>query len=668
MKKIILYKLLFISVFSFGQRKYFADRFFEEFAYKKSAELYEGIYKRGDSTAFVLSRIGDSYYNNSDYSNAEIWYQKLIKYYEGDIALEYFFKYSQTLKSNGKVEDSDLWMLKFNEVKGYDSRPKALKSNRGYFVEYSNKKASFFNINNISTNTEYSDFGGFIYNNHLYFASTKPYGDLKNERLYKWNDQPFLNIYKAEQQELNEEAHTLDVEASEIIGGVNSQYHESNPVFSKDGKTMYFTRDNYDGKKLRKGKKNTIHLKIYKAIKEDDNWVNVEELPFSSNEYSIGHPTLSSDEKTLYFVSDMPNGYGLTDIYKVSVIDHKEFGEPINLGKPINTEGREMFPFIDQNNTMYFASNGHLGLGALDVFESKLEGDQFSTPVNLGKPINSALDDFAFVINESQTNGYFTSNREGGKGDDDIYSFQLYEKKPPVEVVPEPTTCTQVIAGVVRSKNDNSPLKEATVTLVDSKGIVLGEVLSKEDGSYSFDISTCEIESYTLKGTKLDFRPDIKTFETKKVTNKNNVTKIDLNLELVPLIVGNQIIIKPIYFDFDKSNIREDAKYELENIVTVMSNHPEMVIKIESHTDSRGSKNYNRSLSDRRAKSTRNYLYTRGISKDRIQSAIGFGEDTLLNHCDDANRYKCTEEEHQLNRRSYFYIVSGATNVKVDGQ
>ena len=314
-----------------------------------------------------------------------------------------------------------------------------------------------------------------------------------------------------------------------------------------------------------------------------------------------------------------------------------------------------------------------MGLGALDVFESKTENNQFSEPVNLGKPINSPLDDFAFVINEDLTNGYFSSNRSGGKGDDDIYSFQLYENEKPLivpepEVEKEPETCTQIIAGTVKSKYDGTALMDAKITLIDNKGKVFGEMLSKKDGTYSFDVLTCEIEQYTIKGTKLDYRPDIKTFETKKVTNKSNVTKIDLNLDLDPLIIGNQIVIQPIYFDFDKSNIREDAKYELENIVTVMRNHPKMVIKIESHTDSRGSRSYNRSLSDRRAKSTREYLYSRGIERYRIESAIGFGEDNLLNHCDDANRYKCTEEEHQLNRRSYFYILKGADSVRVDGQ
>ena len=672
MKKILLYTLLFMTVFSFGQRKYFADRYFEEFAYAKSAELYEGIYKKGDSTAFILSRIGDSYYNNSDYANAELWYEKLTTHHSEAILPEYLFKYSQTLKSNGKIADSDAWMLKFKGVKEYDSRPEALSNNKDYFVEYSNKKTSFLNVNNISTNTKYSDFGGFIYEDALYFASAKPYDASRKEKLYKWNNQPYLNVYKAGQQAVDVETGVLDVDASERVSEVNSKYHESNTIFTKDGNTMYFTRDNYNGKKLRKDENNTVHLKLYRSEKLDSLWSDAIELPFNSDAYSVGHPALSSDEQTLYFVSDMPNGYGLTDIYKVSVQDHKEYGVPENLGKPINTEGREMFPYVDKEDTMYFASNGHLGLGALDIFESKRESNTFTTPVNLGTPINSPLDDFAFVINEAQTNGYFSSNREGGKGDDDIYSFQFSKQVVPVVPVivpdPEPTTCTQVISGFVRSKHDASPLAQATVTLVDSKGAVIGEVLSEDDGSYSFDVLTCEIESYTLKGTKLDFRPDLKSFQTKQVSNKSNVTKIDLDLSLVPLIIGNQIVINPIYFDFDKSNIREDAKYELENIVTVMSNHPEMVIKIESHTDSRGSRNYNRSLSDRRAKSTRNYLYTRGIERIRIQSATGFGEDTLLNHCDDANRYKCTEEEHQLNRRSYFYIVSDTKDVKVQRQ
>lgn len=660
-KIIILITLLLITSLSFGQRKYFADRYFEEFAYKKSAELYESIYNKGDSTAFVLSRIGDSYYNNSDYVNAEKWYSKLLINHKEEVAPEYVFKYSQALKSNGKVSESDNWMMKFQDVANADSRPKALQSNKNYFVEYTNKSTTYLNINNITVNTEYSDFGGFIYNNELYFASTKPYSEGKKERLYRWNNQPFLNIYKAEQKAINE-TKILDVETPEKISEVNSRYHESNAFFTKDGNTMYFTRDNYNGRKLIKDKKRTTHLKIYKAEKVNDKWTNIKELPFNSNDYSMGHPALNEDETVLYFVSDMPNGYGLTDIYKVSVANHQEYGTPENLGASINTEGREMFPFVDKNNTLYFSSNGHLGLGALDVFESKVVNNKFSNPVNLGIPINSPLDDFAFVINNGLSNGYFSSNREGGKGDDDIYSFII-------------SICKENIKGKVTNKETGEVIANATVNLIDVSGKIIAAQQSKEDGSYIFEGVSCETK-FTVVGSKENYRSDQKEVETVVEDGKT----LEINLQLEPLIKDApvatteveealpQIVIRPIYFDFDKFNIREDAKYELEHIVDVMKNNASMVIKIESHTDSRATKVYNRYLSDNRAKSTRDYLISRGIEKNRIESAIGYGEDRLLNNCNDANSRNCSEVEHQKNRRSYFYIVKGGNNVQVTEQ
>lgn len=659
MRKIIILTLLFITTAFYGQRKYFADKYFNDFAYKKSAELYESIYNRGDSTAYVISRIGDSYYNNSEYLAAEKWYSKLLSSGSEEIDPEYYFKYSQSLKSNGKAKASDDWLLKFRNLKGEDSRPKELESNKDYFSEYTSKNTVFLNVNNISTNTEYSDFGGFIYEDELYFASTKPYGTEK-QRIYKWNDQPFLNVYKAKEQVVELEEKVLDVESSNIYNVVNSQYHESNIVFTADGNTMYFTRDNYDGKRLRRDKNKTTNLKIYKSTKVDGKWSEVFELPFNSDEYSVGHPALSPDEKTLYFVSDMPGGIGQTDIYKASIADaHSTFGEPVNLGKGINTEGKEMFPYIDANNTLYFSSNGLLGLGALDVFESKSVNGNYSSPVNLGTPINSAMDDFAFVINEALNSGYFSSNRAGGKGDDDIYSFII-------------SLCKENIAGVVTELTSKEPIEGATVKLVDSSGKILADYVTKADGKYSFTAVSCETD-FTVVGTKGDYRQDKKEAVTLDIDKKT----IEANLQLESLIKAPvvatpealpQIVIRPIYFDFDKYNIREDARYELEHIVDVMRNNPAMVIKIESHTDSRATRGYNRVLSDNRAKSTRNYLISRGITRDRIESAIGYGEDRLLNHCNDANSSKCSEEEHQLNRRSYFYIVKGANNVSVTEQ
>ncbi len=638
MKKCILFICLFTAVFGYSQRKSIADKFFNKLAYKKSAELYESIYKKGDTSKAVISRLGDSYYYNVELLKAEKMYAELMKKYQSIVAPEYIFRYAQVLKSNGKIKESDEWLSKLRQVKKDDSRGKALDENRDYFVDYTNKNKNYVNVYNLSSNTKYSDFGGFIYDDKLYFASTKPEGSKFDKKLYSWNEQPFLNIYSAKES-LDKEQNILEVGNVEKIKGINTRYHESNVIITKDGKTMYFTRNNFDGEKLISDKNKVTNLKIFKANNVGGEWKNIKELPFNSDDFSCGHPALSPDEKTLYFVSDMKGGFGATDIYKVTILDKDNYGEVENLGKTINTEGREVFPFVDAEGTMYFSSDGHLGLGVLDIFESKYLNNDFTTPKNLGVPINGPLDDFAFVINETKTNGFFSSNRKGGKGDDDIYSYIIYY-------------CKEDINGVVTDAKTGKPIPDVNVKLINNKGEEVAMEISKNDGSYIFETIDCE-QKYTIVTSKEDYRNVEKNTETLDV----NSQLITTNIELEPLIVEDQIVINPIYFDFDLYNIREDAESELKHIVSVLKNHPEMVIKIESHTDSRGSKNYNRKLSDNRAKSTRNYILTKGIDAKQIESAIGYGEDQLLNDCSDSNKGKCTKEEHQKNRRSYFYIL-----------
>jgi outer membrane protein OmpA-like peptidoglycan-associated protein len=400
---------------------------------------------------------------------------------------------------------------------------------------------------------------------------------------------------------------------------------------------MYFTRDNVTKRnKLAYDKKGTVHLKIYKATRIDNEWTDVEELPFNDKIYSTGHPTLSPDNKTLYFVSDREGGLGQTDIYAVSINEDGTYGEPENLGEMVNTEGREMFPFVAKDNTLYFSSDGFLNLGLLDIFKSnKLKGER-KEPENLGAPYNSGYDDFAFFIDSETEKGYFSSNRPDGKGGDDIYSFNI-------------TECEQIITGTIKDLDSGTLLTGVNIRLIDETGKVIEELNTENKSDYEFTVD-CD-QTYTVVATKLDYKEDKQTITADNTNDKRN--QADLNL--VPLIIDNQIVINPIFFDFDKWNIRTDAQYELENIVDVLRKHPDMVIKIESHTDSRGGDRYNMKLSDRRAKATRDYIISRGISKDRIESAIGYGETQLLNKC--ANRVECTEEEHQLNRRSYFYIV-----------
>ncbi|MDX1470458.1 MAG: OmpA family protein, partial [Flavobacteriaceae bacterium] len=408
-------------------------------------------------------------------------------------------------------------------------------------------------------------------------------------------------------------------------------------AITNDGQTIYFTRDNIRGRnKLDYDRKGTSNLKIYRASLKDGVWDDIKELPFNSDKFSNGHPTLSPDNKTLYFVSDRENGLGGTDIYSVSLNEDGTYGPVTNLGDKINTPGREMFPFVAKDSTMYFSSDGHFNLGLLDIFKSNILKGGSDNPENLGEPYNSGYDDFAYFETE-EGKGYFSTNRPGGMGSDDIYSFYSY-------------ICQQIITGVCRDKRTNEILPGTQVRLIDDEtGQVVQEMTVGEDGEYEFKVN-CN-KTYTVVGSKEDYKDDSKTVVTDNENGKIN--RADLFLE--PLIIDDQIVINPIFFDFDKWNIRTDAQYELENIVDVLRAHPDMRIKIESHTDSRGSDRYNEKLSDRRAKSTRDYILSRGISPDRIESAIGYGEYQLLNEC--SNGVPCTKEQHQLNRRSYFYIL-----------
>ena len=628
----ILFFVLSCS-FSFGQKK-LADKFFDNFGYVKAIELYEKVVAKGDSSAHVLTRLGDAYYNNAKSDKAAFWYGEALKQHK-NLDSEYLYKYIQSLRSVGKYDEADKWFKEFKAMQAGDSRVKGYDPDE---VDLYSKLTSVsgtdvvVTVENVPFNTKYSDFGTYVYDNKLYFASARN----DDKKVYSWNDEPFLDIFEISLTE--EDNKTSYGSAQELSADkVNTAYHEASVAITNDGKTIYFTRDNVTKRnKLDYDKKGTSHLKIYKASINNDSWSDIEELPFNDDVFSTGHPALSPDNKRLYFVSDREGGLGQTDIYYVDINDDGSYGDPVNMGDQINTEGREMFPFISKDSTMYFSSDGYLNLGLLDIFKSDILKNEGSSPENLGTPYNSGYDDFAFYIDSDTKKGYFSSNRPEGQGNDDIYSFNAYN-------------CKQVLEGLVRDNKTSVLLPGVNVRLIDETGKVIEEYTTDESGSYKFEVD-CD-KKYTVLAEKEDYKNDQKDVLTDNEDEK--VNKADLNL--VPLIIDNQIVINPIFFDFDKWNIRTDAQYELENIVDVMRKHPTMVIKIESHTDSRGSDRYNMKLSDRRAKSTRDYIISRGIDANRIESAIGYGETQLLNKC--SNGVKCSKEEHQLNRRSYFYIV-----------
>jgi outer membrane protein OmpA-like peptidoglycan-associated protein len=436
-----------------------------------------------------------------------------------------------------------------------------------------------------------------------------------------------------------------------LAKAINSKFHESTPVFTKDGTTMYFTRNNYfDGKRGKDADRVTL-LKLYRATLQDNNWSNVIELPFNSDNYSVAHPALSVDEQTLYFASDMPGTLGQSDLFKVTINKNGTFSDPINLGPSINTEGRETFPFISQDNELYFATDGRPGLGGLDIYVTPLvENGDFTGIQNVGAPINSSTDDFGFLINSSTRTGFFTSNRAGGKGYDDIYKFTESRK----------LVCKQLLNGLITDADSNEIVPDAKVTLYDAKYVALKEAIADKQGLYKFEVSC---------GAKYYVRAEKDTYETNEAniviaaTSGESNLPIPLSKKIKMVGVGSDLAksldIPIIYFDLDKSFIRKDAAFELEKVLVVLNENPTMKIDIRSHTDCRQTVAYNQALSDRRAKSTRAWLIKNGIAADRL-TAKGYGESQLVNDCgcEPTNKSNCTEEQHQANRRSEFIVVS----------
>lgn len=631
--KISLLIIALGSTFMFAQKQEvkLADKFYKDYAYLKASEFYANAVKLGDSSKHVLTRLGDCFYNNSNADKSANWYGEAIKLYESELEPEYIYKYSQALRSQGNYEEAIVWLEKYRALNPDDNRIKGLDfDNLKVYMDLANDDEVYVTVEDLPINSKYADFGAYEKDGKLIFSSSR---DGKS-KIYDWNGEPYLDIYEVTVKEKDGKSDFGKV--SRINSSkINSEFHDANVAITNDGKTMYFTRDNVSKRnQLKTDRKGTAHLKIYKATLVDSTWQDVVELPFNDKFFSNGHPALSPDNKTLFFVSDREGGYGDTDIYKIDIFEDGSYGIPENLGPSINTDGKEMFPFVAKDNTLYFSSDSNINLGFLDIFKSNILKDSNAKVENIGAPYNSGFDDFGFFIDSDTEIGYFSSNRPGGVGSDDIYGF---------------VGCYETVKGTVRNSETKEPLSSATVKLMNKDGKVINTLTTGANGEYSFKIK-CNTK-YTVLGEKPDFKSDFKDF-TSGVDTGDDMT-IDLNL--IPLIKDDQIVINPIFFDFDKWNIRTDAQYELENIVDVMRAHPNMVIKIESHTDSRGSDRYNMKLSDRRAKSTQDYLLSRGIAPERIESAIGYGETQLLNKC--SNGVKCTEEEHQLNRRSYFYII-----------
>ncbi|MDN3673741.1 OmpA family protein [Flavobacterium branchiarum] len=642
MKKYYILSLLFsfVSVLAQTNLKK-ADALFRNYSYVDAAKAYEECLENIKKPSVqTLKNAADSYYFTSDNRNALKWYQKVYELQGDNLPDIYYLRYIQSMKGVMDYDNADKITKEYLNKKG-DQKEIDKYVYQKKLLDSLSKNKSLYTVQNIAINTNKSDFGTAFYKDKVVFTSARDTTNF-DKKLYNWNKQPFLSLFVAERSAVDGNLFNETI----FIPNVMTKYHEATVTFSPDWKTMYYTTNILKNNKLVVDESRINNFQIIKGTVEDNKLVKSEKVFFDSDKYSVGHPNLSDDGRLLFFASDMPGGYGETDLYVVRIAVDGTMSSPQNLGPTINTIGNDVFPFY-RNGILYFSSDGHYGLGDLDIYESKLlDGLNFSVPRNLGAPINSNKDDFSFIIDSKDNYGYISSNRAQGKGDDDIYYFT---KGKPI--------CNQLISGKAINLKTKTGISDTFILVYDVYDTVITETKTDVDGNYTLEVPCSKRVKITAN--KPNYSGDEKYVET---TKENNATIKEVNFYLNnydDLVVKKEGIekvdINPIFFEYNKFDINPQAATELDKVVFVMQKFPKIKIKIESHTDSRGKDAYNLKLSDERAKATEDYILSKGIDVSRIVSAIGYGETRLVNKC--SNGVKCTEEEHFANRRSDFIIT-----------
>ncbi len=715
------------------------DKYFERYSFAAAIEKYVEV---DGLTIEGKRRLAESYRNTNQVAKAKSAYEAFVN--TSDATANDIFNYASILRLNGNYDESIVYLNKFKDKAPNDKRAISYVSNSDQLSNL-HKDEGRYKINVLDVNTDNQDFGPAYFKQQIVFASTRG-GASSVKRSYNWNNLPFLDLYASD----------IDngqlKEPKQLNKSLNAKLHDGPASFNAEGTLMAFTRN--DPKT--KSEDGTVKLQLYFATVDDKGkWGKEEAFKLNNSEYSCGHPCLSADGKVMYFASDMPGGIGGVDIYRIAKKDDGTWGEAVNLGDAVNTEGDEMFPFYqEEQGILFYASNGHIGLGGLDIYISPDMGDgEFVKVLNAGTPMNTRYDDFALIVDEKMSKGYFTSNRDGGKGDDDIYSFELLK----------PFNFGKQIIGTALDKEGNI-LANVKVDLFDDAGAVLQTVTTTEDGKYKFVVEPDKTfkllgvkEKYfdgenTVSSTSTEFeivadvilekdpglslyalvtdkktgkpleavkliivdnftgeKVEISTPETgdyrkgltdKKINDKGSYNftliregyltktltynehfvkpgqydvhvKLDFGMDPEVKDLSEMVQINPINFDYNKYNIRKDAAVELDKIVEIMNKYPNMVIELGSHTDCRGTAKYNETLSDKRAKSSAAYIKERIINPDRIYGK-GYGENKIINGCacEGKNQPVYTEEQHAVNRRTEFKVISTGNdkvNVKTTG-
>ena len=637
MKKQLIYLLVVLMSTQFlvaqDSKLNLAQKKYNELAYPKAIKLYEELAKDGYKSKELFENLANAYYYKADFAPAKIWYDSLFTVTD-DLSANTYNKYVNALKTQGDYSKADAFMQKMGVKYPNDARVKVYNSNKEYLSK-NTIATSTAKVKNAGINSPYFDFSPAFYGEKsVVFSSTKSTTKSLASK-HTWTNESYTNLY------------LVDFDNDSVISApkgfnarINKFYNESSAVFTKDGKTMYFTRNNQLKTKAKTDTLNTVLLKIYKATYDGNKWTNVIELPFNSDNFSCAHPALSPNEKELYFSSNRPGSKGMSDIYKIAILENDTFGELKNLGDNINTEGRETFPFITQDNVLIFASDARAGLGGLDMYYVHLDSEHKEIKT-FGQPINSSFDDFGLIYKDQIQDGFFTSNRlEDNKGKDDIYRFKELE-------IPK----IFKINAIVQEEATNQPV-EAIVVLLDGNKKQMAKLLSK-DGK--FEVPDLEQQkNYFVTIT----HPDYETYEG-PIAFKEKNTNLEFKLkkkvlELSEVDLAKILGIRIIYFDLNKYLIRNDAALELQKIADIMKEYPQMNIDVRSHTDSQYASEYNQKLSQKRAESTRDWLINQCIAPERLK-ASGYGESKLINECVDG--ISCTEAQHQENRRSEFIII-----------
>lgn len=615
----------------------------EAFAKKEYAiagENYKAVYsktKNKDEKNECSFKTAECYRLANDMKNAENWYNRTVKADPKNTEAQW--RLAQTLKGNQKFTEA---IVAFNEYKKQapaDQRADAEIKGCENALKWKNEKSRYVVENVKSLNTKWSDFAPVWYKkDQLFFTSDREGGAAKAR--YGWTGNNYTDEYSVKFKIDRKNPNNIKYDIPVLVdkANVNGKFNDGVVAFDARFGTIYITKCNYENNG--KGK----NCRIYVSTGSGAEWSAPEPLSFSTDSFTCGHPFLSKDGQTLYFSSDMPGGYGGKDLWFVTYSKKgKSWGDPVNLGATINTEGDEMFPFLHEDGTLYFASNGHVGLGGTDIFYTKGEAQDWSTPVNMKSPINSGADDFAIILDKTKETGYFSSTREGGKGQDDIYRFHM-----------NPLIFT--LSGIARDSITRKELSNTVLTIKNSNDTA--PLVIKTDNKGYYKITLKAKTDYSLFGAHEDYY-DSKHYDS--ITTRDLEVSTDLvqDLELNPFDYESAFTLEGIYYDLDKANIRPDAKPILDTVVYLLNHYPKIRLELGSHTDCRADSAHNRDLAQRRADSAVAYIVTRGIDAERLV-AKGYGESSLVNDCGCEGKFvtrHCTEEEHQMNRRTTIKLL-----------